>query len=85
MSGTKVKVQGSEFITPHMIKNTLRRNSLQIPTWHFNGLDYPYYEEVMGGGTPCDLMNGEPRVTRVMFICDREAPLIGMVSVCNAV
>ena len=50
----------------------------------WTNLDYPYYEEIMGGGTPCDLMSGEPRVTRIMFICDREAPLIGMVSVCNA-
>ena len=34
----------------------------------------------MGGGTPFKLMSGECRVTRIMFICDREAPPVGMVS-----
>ena len=37
----------------------------------------------MGGGTPCKLMNGEPRVTRIMFICDKETPPVGMVSGCD--
>jgi len=31
-------------------------------------MNMPYYEVIMAGGTTCDL-NGEPRITRVNYIC----------------
>lgn len=33
-----------------------------------DGMDLPYYEVVMTGGTPCDL-TGDPRKTRVLYVC----------------
>lgn len=32
------------------------------------GIDLPYYEVVMTGGTPCDL-TGVPRKTRILYVC----------------
>ena len=41
----------------------------EIPTWHYDGMEYPYFQVEMGGGTPCDLRSNEPRATRLLFIC----------------
>ena len=34
-----------------------------------DGRDTPYYDMVMGNGTPCDLLNNRPRVTHILYIC----------------
>ena len=45
------------------------REAQDIPTWHYDGMEYPYFQVEMYGGTPCDLRNNEPRTTRLLFIC----------------
>ena len=45
--------------------------NLQIKTWFYNGLYYPYHEISMSGGTVCDL-TGKPRKSKVRFICVKE-------------
>ena len=45
--------------------------NLQIKTWFYNGLYYPYHEISMSGGTVCDL-TGKPRKGKVRFICVKE-------------
>lgn len=46
-----------------------KRETQEIPTWHYDGMEYPYVQVEMEGGTPCDLRNNEPRTTRLLFIC----------------
>ena len=41
----------------------------EIPTWHYDGMEYPYFHVEMGSGTPCDLRNNKPRSSRLLFIC----------------
>ena len=41
----------------------------EIPTWHYDGMEYPYFQVEMKAGTPCDLRNNDPRITRLLFIC----------------
>ena len=53
--------------------------SQQIPIWLFNGVEYPYYEVEMTGGTPCDLLDNMARTTRVLYICDEGANPVGSV------
>ena len=45
------------------------KKAQEIPTWHYDGMEYPYFQVEMKGGTPCDLRNNEPRATRLLFIC----------------
>ena len=45
------------------------RRMVDLPTWHYDGNEYPYHAVEMRGGTPCDLKNNEPRFTRLLFIC----------------
>lgn len=35
------------------------------------GKDIPFFEVIMGNGTPCDLKSNTPRLTRVKYICDK--------------
>lgn len=51
----------------------------KIPMWHYSGREYPYYMIEMGEGTPCELMNGQPRSIKLRFICDPEAHHTGSV------
>lgn len=45
------------------------RSTQDIPTWHYDGMEYPYFQVEMKAGTPCDIRNNEPRSTRLLFIC----------------
>ena len=45
------------------------KQAQEIPTWHYDGMEYPFFQVEMKGGTPCDLRNNEPRTTRLLFIC----------------
>ena len=48
--------------------------------WYFNGNEYPYYPVEMGGGTPCNLKDDEPRSLIIRYICDLNAHETGTVS-----
>jgi endoplasmic reticulum lectin 1 len=50
----------------------------KIPTWHFNGFDYPYHKVEMTGGTPCDLRGNNPRSVSILYICQTDAQTYGM-------
>lgn len=45
------------------------KQAQEIPTWHYDGMEYPFFQVEMKAGTPCDLKNNEPRTTRLLFIC----------------
>ena len=45
------------------------KQAQEIPTWHYDGMEYPFFQVGMKAGTPCDLKNNEPRLTRLLFIC----------------
>ena len=53
----------------------------QVPTWHFNGFDYPYYNVEMIDGSTCDIRGNNPRSVSVLYICQTDAPTFGMVCV----
>ena len=38
-----------------------------------DGIETPYFEIVMDGGTPCPLKAGQNRKTRVQYICNAQA------------
>ena len=38
-----------------------------------DGIETPYFELVMDGGTPCPLKAGQNRKTRVQYICNAQA------------
>ncbi|KAJ1519680.1 hypothetical protein ONE63_004943 [Megalurothrips usitatus] len=42
--------------------------SKDLPTKKIDGLNLPYFQINMTGGTLCDL-NGKPRITRVLYVC----------------
>ncbi len=46
-----------------------------------HGREYGYYGVRMGGGTPCDLQDNEPRSVMIRYICDHEAYVYGAVSI----
>ena len=54
----------------------------QVPTWHFNGFDYPYYNVEMIDGSSCDIRGNNPRSVSILYICQTDAPTLGMVCVC---
>ncbi|GFO04145.1 endoplasmic reticulum lectin 1-like protein [Plakobranchus ocellatus] len=45
--------------------------SSSLPVREIDGIQLPYYEVVMDGGTRCDL-TGKPRKSRVLYICHSE-------------
>ncbi|KAJ8045769.1 Endoplasmic reticulum lectin 1 [Holothuria leucospilota] len=51
-----------------LIKDT--RENVKVPTFLLEDREYPYFEVIMRNGTPCDLKDGVPRMTRVHYICD---------------
>ena len=53
----------------------------QVPTWHFNGFDYPYYNVEMIDGSSCDIRGNNPRSVSILYICQTDAPTLGMVCV----
>ena len=38
-----------------------------------DGIETPYWELIMDGGTPCPLKAGQNRKTRVQYICNAQA------------
>ena len=48
----------------------LKSQNKQVPKIDYDGVKVPYVDLVMEDGTVCDL-NGQPRTTRVFFVCDR--------------
>ncbi|KAK3728402.1 hypothetical protein QZH41_017636 [Actinostola sp. cb2023] len=38
-------------------------------TRKLEGRDMPYYEVVIGNGTPCDLLGGRPREIHILYLC----------------
>lgn len=71
------EVAGDNQFTRESKEEGEKEISTQVPTWHFNGYDYPYYEVLMVDGTPCDLRSNEPRTIRIMYICERDAHPVG--------
>ena len=62
------------------------RRTDNLPTWHYDGNEYPYHAVEMRGGTPCDLKNNEPRFTRLLFICLEDVVAeVGCCCVCACV
>ena len=62
------------------------RRTDNLPTWHYDGNEYPYHAVEMRGGTPCDLKNNEPRFTRLLFICLEDVVAeVGCYCVCACV
>ena len=43
-----------------------------LPKWPYNQIEYPYYGVEFIGGTPCDLKQGDPRTTEVVYLCSEE-------------
>ncbi|CAB3998698.1 Hypothetical predicted protein [Paramuricea clavata] len=39
------------------------------PKHNFQGREVPYYEVIMDNGTACDLVEGKPRQSRIIYIC----------------
>ena len=39
------------------------------PKRHLNGREVPYYEVIMDNGTPCELLQGKPRESRIIYMC----------------
>ncbi|PIK54741.1 putative endoplasmic reticulum lectin 1 isoform X1 [Apostichopus japonicus] len=46
------------------------RENLKVPTFYLREKEYSYFEVIMGNGTPCDLKEATPRLTRVHYICE---------------
>ena len=38
-----------------------------------NGREVPYYEVIMDDGTPCELLDGKPRKTHIIYMCKPES------------
>ncbi|XP_028393086.1 endoplasmic reticulum lectin 1-like [Dendronephthya gigantea] len=39
------------------------------PKRNLNGREVPYYEVTMDNGTPCELLQGKPRKSRILYMC----------------
>ena len=46
-----------------------KQDTKQPPKRNLNGREVPYYEVVMDNGTPCELLQGKPRQSRVIYMC----------------
>ncbi|XP_046860059.1 endoplasmic reticulum lectin 1-like [Xenia sp. Carnegie-2017] len=62
-----------EVVEKDSTKNKVSEKQVSPPKRNLNGREVPYYEVVMENGTPCELLNGKPRKTHVIYMCRQDS------------